>query len=94
VFGASVGLAGILLIFVGFIFSHAESFQNIKRQRAFQRIAKIGLIPFAICLVAAWLSLGWLQEQNASIYFFALLSFKVSLCTTLLYGVISVVFFL
>lgn len=78
IFGASVGLAGVLLIFVGFVFSHAESFQNIDRKRSFQRIAKVGLFPFAVSLFAAFLGLGWLQEQTSTIYYLALLSFKVA----------------
>ena len=94
IFGASVGLAGILLVFVGFVFSHAESFQNVGRKKSFQRVAKLGLIPFAISLFAAFLGLGWLQEPTPTIYYLALLSFKVALGSTLLYGVISVIFFL
>jgi uncharacterized membrane protein YfcA len=94
IFGASVGLAGVLLVFVGFIFSHAESFQNVGRKKSFQRIAKAGLVPFAISLFAAWLGLGWLQFQDPTVYYLALLSFKFAIATTLLYGVISVVFFL
>jgi hypothetical protein len=94
VFGAAVGLAGIVLVFVGFISSHGEGFQNNDRKKIFKRVAKVGLIPFAIALIAAFLSLCWLETSNPTSYYFALLAFKVTLVSTLLYGIISVIFFL
>ena|ERR1700719_2222255 len=94
VFGAAVGLAGIVLVFVGFVSSHGEGFQNNDRKRIFKRVGKAGLVPFAIALVAAFFSLSWLENQNSNSYYLAILTFKLSLVCTLLYGIISVIFFL
>jgi hypothetical protein len=94
VFGAAVGLAGIVLVFVGFISAHGEGFQNNDRKRVFKRVAKVGLIPFTIALVAAFFSLCWLETATPTSYHLALLSFKLSLVSTLLYGIIAVFFFL
>lgn len=94
VFGSSVGLAGIVLVFVGFVSSHGEGFQNNDRKRVFKRVGKAGLAPFTIALAAASLSLCWLENPNPTSYYFALLAFKLSMISTLLYGIISVVFFL
>jgi hypothetical protein len=92
VFGAAVGLAGIVLVFIGFVSAHGEGFQNNTRKKVFKRVAKAGLIPFAVALIAAFLSLSWLETSSQTSYHYALLSFKVSLICTLLYGIISVVF--
>ena len=94
IFGASVGLAGIVLVFIGFVSAHGEGFQNNTRKKIFKRVAKVGLIPFAIALIAAFLSLCWLETSSPSSYHYALLSFKAALISTLLYGIISVSFFL
>jgi hypothetical protein len=94
VFGAAVGLAGIVLVFIGFVSAHGEGFQNNDRKKIFKRVAKIGLIPFAIALIAASFSLCWLETCSPSSYYYALLSFKVVLASTLLYGIISVTLFL
>jgi hypothetical protein len=94
VFGAAVGLAGIVLVFMGFVSSHGEGFQNNQRKKIFKGVAKAGLIPFTLALAAAFLSLCWLENSSAVRYHFAILSFQLSLGSTLLYGIISVVFFL
>jgi hypothetical protein len=94
VFGAAVGLAGIVLVFVGFVSSHGEGFQNSDRKRVFKRVGKVGLIPFTAALLSAFFSLSWLETTNPTSYYLALLAFKLSLIATLLYGIISVLFFL
>jgi hypothetical protein len=41
-FGAAIGLAGIVLVFMGFVSAQGEGFQNNKRKDAFKRVAKFG----------------------------------------------------
>lgn len=94
IFGAAVGLAGIVLVFIGFISTHAENFQDNLRKKVFKLVAKVGLFPFAVSLIAAFFSLVWLQTSSQFSYHYALLSFTISLISTLLYGIISVTFFL
>jgi hypothetical protein len=53
----SVGLAGVLLVFIGFVYARAESTGNAKRARRYVRLAQFGIIPFAVAMLSAWLSL-------------------------------------
>src|SRR5438132_13205487 len=64
IFGAAVGLAGILLVFVGFVYSHAES-QPLKDDREkYKLVAKVGLLPFLICLTCAFFCLNWMSSPS------------------------------
>jgi len=94
VLGAAVGLAGIVLIFMGFVSAQGENFQNNKRKEAFKRVAKFGLIPFSISLLSAWFCLAWLEGYNKNSYQLAIIGFKLSMISTLLYGIISVIRYL
>jgi hypothetical protein len=94
IFGAGVGLAGVVLVFMGFVSAHGEEFQSNDRKRVFKRIAKFGLVPFTLALLSASFSLCWLERQNTAILKLATLTFQFSLISTLLYGIISVMFFL
>ena len=60
--GASVALAGLLLVFSGYVYSHSESFGVAARKKKYQWIAKAGLVPFTIALLAAWISVNWLEN--------------------------------
>jgi len=92
--GSAIGLAGILLVFIGFVYSHGESFSNVSTTRKYQRVAKAGLAPFSISLASAWFCLRWLQWCGPTDYFLALSLFKVALTLILAYGIISVLAYL
>lgn len=94
VFGASVGLAGVLLVFVTFVYSRVESFQSVPKQKKYKIVARIGLLPFLIALISAWLSLRWLQYSEATVYRGSIVSFQIAVILTALYGLISLMFFL
>lgn len=94
ILGATVTVAGLVLVFIGFVASQGEQFQNNQRKRVFKRVAKTGLIPFAISLLAGYFCVCWLQENTERSYYLALLFFRASLSSTLLYGIISVLGFL
>ena len=94
VFSSSVGLAGILLVFVGFVYSRTETFERADRVRRYQIVAKLGVIPFALALVSAWLCLMWLGSSNAELYNDAIFVFQACLVLTGLYGVIALLFYL
>jgi hypothetical protein len=92
--GSAIGLAGLLLIFVGFVYTHGESFSSEATKRKFQRVAKAGIAPFSVALASAWFCLRWLQWSGPADYLLALLLFKVCLLLTLAYGIISVIVYL
>lgn len=88
VLGASVGLAGLLLVFVGFVYGRADSFTDTRRRDSYQRIARIGIAPFVASLVCAWLCLealtGSQQLTNLS-----LVTFRIALLAAGAYGVFA-----
>jgi sorbitol-specific phosphotransferase system component IIC len=92
VLGASVSLAGLLLVFVGFLYSHAETFETKRRDR-FRRIAKAGLIPFLVSLLCAWFCVQWLTG-DARVYSLCLHSFRASMVLTAAYGLVTLLLFL
>jgi len=57
ILGAGVGLAGVLLVFVGFIYSHSETFQVPEVKKKYQKVARFGLIPFIVSLFSSWMCL-------------------------------------
>ena len=93
ILGASGGLAGILLVFVGFIYTRSEGFQVASRARKYQTVAKIGLIPFAVALVCSWLCLQWFHSPDPMLYTWTILSFQACLVLTGLYGIVALLFY-
>jgi uncharacterized membrane protein len=85
----SVALAGLLLVFVGFVYSRGESF-GTKRGDKFKHTARAGVVLFGLLLLCAWLSLNYLNG-DVSAYFWAIFLFRSILIITALYA--FVVFF-
>lgn len=88
--GASVGLAGLLLVVAGFVFAQAGSFppettddETIER---YELAGKIGLVPFGLSLAEAGLCLIWLLHSSPSVFSAAVMWFFVLLVLTALYG--------
>jgi hypothetical protein len=98
VFGASVALAGLLLVFVGFVFSQAASFPpettDDKVIRRYEMAGKLGIIPFVLSLGDAALALGWLLAGSPGLYVGTVWGFFLLLTLTALYGVWLIVFYL
>jgi hypothetical protein len=92
-FGAAVGLGGILLVFVGFIYAHSEGMELELDRQKYKRVAKVGMLPFLVSLLCAFLCLRWMlcpsQEAMLPIY-----SFYLSLGVTALYGIVAFLFYL
>jgi hypothetical protein len=86
-FGASVGLAGILLVFVGFVYSRGEQLEP-RRKRRYSRIAQIGLLPFLLAVLCAWLCSAWLTGSVA-VYDSCVYLFRAALALTAIYGFVA-----
>jgi hypothetical protein len=67
VFGAAVGLAGILLVFVGFVYSRVETFDLADQRDKFRFVAKCGIAPFLVALASATLCLRWMTNQSIAV---------------------------
>ncbi len=87
-----MSLAGLLLVFVGFVYAHAETFET-RRGDVYRYVAKAGLVPFLASLVCAWLCLDSLMG-NAGLVGPSILAFRLTLLGVALYGAIALLFFL
>ena len=69
ILGGSVALAGLLLVFSGFLYSHAESFPPTTSDRVTDRYkgaAKLGLVPFCCvpCCLCVCCDLDALPQRH------------------------------
>lgn len=91
ILASAVGLAGLLLVFSGFVLSQAAGFPNTVDNaitRRFERAAKFGVLPFLLALVVSFLSFYWLLHPGPTLYCSAVYGFLVLLASTGLYGAI------
>lgn len=97
IFNGSLALAGILLVFIGFIYSQAESFPSGTDQKIIRRykgIAKVGLIPFVLAIALAGIAFSGLVASPDSVKHTVTILFWIELGSLLLYGSVSVLFYL
>ena len=94
IFGAAVGLGGILLVFVGFLYSRAETLDLDRQRQRFRIVAKIGIVPFLLSLSSAIISLHWMETQSAELYTLSVCTFYASAVLTALYGLGAFILYL
>ncbi len=97
IFNASLTLAGLLLIFVGFVYSQAQSFSSQVADaitHRYKNAAKLGVLPFAIAIVLAGLSFQSLTAHPTSLDPRLLDLFWAELMLVLLYGVFTILKYL
>jgi hypothetical protein len=92
ILGASAALAGLLLVFVGFVYARAEGYSS-RRGDIFKYVAKFGALPFLLALACTWLSAEWMTGSQWA-FWWATQSFRWSLFLTAIYGAVTLVFFL
>lgn len=92
VFEVSASLAGILLVFIGFVFARAESFST-KRGDRYRHVARGGIVPLGLALASTWYSLNYLQG-SAVAHDPAILLFRAALIVTALYALIVLFMYL
>jgi hypothetical protein len=88
----SASLAGLLLVFIGFVFARAESFST-KRGDVYRHVARGDIIPFFIALACAWWCVDFLLGDGRA-FDFAILSFRASLIVTGLYAFVVLFMYL
>jgi hypothetical protein len=93
-FGAAMGLAGILLVVVGFIYSHSETLDLEDDRRKYKVVAKIGMAPFLLSFVCALFGVHWMLYQTENCFLATLYSFYLNIGATALYGVVAFLFYL
>ena len=88
VLSSGIGLAGLLLIFSGFLFSKAASFDTTRGDK-FRVLAKLTLVPVLVTLALAWLSIMALEGNQWS-GFHLLTLLKVTLGITTLLAIVGI----
>ncbi len=89
ILGAAVALAGLLLVFCGFLYAQADSFPSTTDDTLldkYKNAAKVGVIPFVGCLIVAALAGGWLRTASPWLLNWSWYGFLALLGTVGLYG--------
>jgi|ERR1035437_7622863 hypothetical protein len=90
VLGAAVGLAGLLLIFSGFLFAQAASFPRDSTPDTtidrYSNAGRWGLAPFLMALAVAALSFAWLIDPCIYLYRATVIGFVLLIATSACYG--------
>jgi hypothetical protein len=90
ILGASVGLAGLLLIFSGLLFSQAAALPKDTTPDEiidhFRNGGRVAFWPFLFSLLIAGLCLAWLLHPNPMTYCLAWILFTALLVVTAIYG--------
>lgn len=92
ILGASVGLAGLLLVFAGYLFAQAAGLPSTTDDailNKFKRWGRIGLLPFVSCLGISADCVVWMVRQDASLFSISWMGFLVVLAGTAAYGCIA-----
>lgn len=88
--GSAVGLAGLLLVVAGFVFSQAATFPPENTDDAtigrYETAGKLGLVPFLLALVESALCVIWLVHCSSSIFWVDVFGFFLLLLLTAVYG--------
>jgi hypothetical protein len=94
VFGAAVAIAGVLLVVVGFVYSHAETIDLERTRDKYKLVAKSGIVPFLVSLLCAFLCFRWMITPYWISFSWVRYSFYACLGSTALYGVVAFIFYL
>jgi hypothetical protein len=88
VIDAASALAGLLLVFVGFVYARGEGLSNVNRGAKFKNAARAGVLLFVAMLVCCWFSLNYIQDGSQADYQIAMFAFRVGLVVTGLYALL------
>ena len=91
--GASIGLASVLVVFMGFLLAHAWTLPNTtptKIQRKYKLAARWGLVPTSLSVLEALACYGWLLSAQVCLYQIWVPGFVVVAVVFLAYALVAV----
>ena len=97
VLGASVSIAGLLLVFSGFLFTQAATLPATMSDEIidrFRRGGKLAMVPFLLSLLVAGASFWWLLHQTVWLYDQISYGFMLLLVVTAAYGALTILRYL
>lgn len=86
ILGSAVSLAGLLLVFVAFVYAKGESFGTTRGDK-FKHTAQAGMLLVCFALVTAWFGLDVMQGANSLVGVVDVM-FRATLVLTGLYGLV------
>lgn len=88
VLGAVLTLAGLLLVFCGFLVSKASSMSDTNRSSKVMVLAKVGVAPLLLSFAVSWVRIMAIQGNSWAVEH-GLLLFKASLAVSAFCSVIA-----
>ena len=95
--GASSAIAGLILIFCGFLFAQAAIFPpetSDKTIQKFTRCGRLGVIPFMLSMAVTAISFYWLLHPGDSVFACNAVLFWATILLTVVYGSATILFLL
>ena len=92
ILGASGTLAGLLLIFGGYLFAQASSFPPDTDDAVIQKYTRVGRFavwPFLGFIISTVLCVAWLIDAQVCVYWSCIVIFLVSVVITGIYGAVA-----
>jgi hypothetical protein len=97
ILGASIALAGLLLVFSGFLFAQAASFPPTTSDEIinkYRNAGRWGLLPFLLSLAVAMVAYVWLIFPCKNIYWTDIAGFGLLIIASGVYGSIMLIAYL
>lgn len=88
-----MALAGLLLVFVGFIFAKAEAAHVKARADLLRNTARAGAIPFLLAMGCAWCGVNYIQGDIAA-FELTIWLFRFALIATVWYAFVALFMYL
>jgi hypothetical protein len=95
--GASAAIAGLILIFSGFLFAQAATFPATTADeviKKFQWCGRLGTLPFLSCMAVTAVSFRWLLNPSPLGFDLSIYLFYITLALTTIYGTATILFLL
>jgi hypothetical protein len=92
ILGASGALAGLLLVFSGFVFAQAASFPEETDDKVIEKYrtaGRLAIYPFWGFLVTTLLSLAWMLHPHSCVYLICIVLFFILVLGTGIYGTLA-----
>ncbi len=93
VFGGSVGLASVLVVFIGFLVAHAEALPSTTSdtvQNQYKKAAKWGLVPTSAAILEALACYAWFFLQHPALLYLWSVGFVILAVGFLAYAIIVI----
>jgi hypothetical protein len=93
VLGGSVGLASVLVVFIGFLVAHAEALPatiDDRIQERYKGAAKWGLVPTSAAILEALVCYGWFFCPHLVLFYLWSVGFVVLVLGFIAYAIIAI----